>query len=336
MTNGLITLGSGGIFNGTRTDANGTISPPVTYNLQLANIVVGSRYQIYNVTASSELTNALSVSGGIDVTYTKGTDYTAGDVGRYRITYQSGVNAKETLEGAFTFPTDSAINSLPTSQLPNGSYETFAIDGAGISEFSWDSGNVEVDINDSDNNTSIQRFGAWYTYFITTAVGIDEAFGAVEWETLNSIQIYSAIVDVKLDNTKASPLVLTGGRIYRNDGLTVIAAASNSIQIDYNPVYTVETGVSGLTPAESTKLTDIASDTDELQSNQANFATADISGLETKAEADASEFALVAQHAVTQAEIADLSNVSTVTTLTPGQTTAQTIVITVTPTIIGE
>jgi hypothetical protein len=256
-TSGVIALLNGAAFNGSRTDANGTIAPAVTYNLQLANILVGSRYQVYNVTASTEITNALVTSGGINNTYTKDTDYTAGDVGRYRITYQSGVNAKEAIEGVFTFPSDSTINSLPTAQLSNGSYETFAIDGSSISEFSWDSGNVEVNINDADNSTSIQRFGAWYYYFITTEIGIDQAFGAVLWETLNSIQIYSSIVNIKLDNTKASPLILDGGRIYRNDGSTIIAATSNSIQVDYSPVYMIETGVSGLTASESQKINNL-------------------------------------------------------------------------------
>jgi hypothetical protein len=43
--------------------------------------------------------------------------------------------------------------------------------------------------------------------------------------------------DLKLDNTKATPLLLGGGRIYHDDGSTIIASTSNSIQIDYNPVY---------------------------------------------------------------------------------------------------
>jgi hypothetical protein len=53
---------------------------------------------------------------------------------------------------------------------------------------------------------------------------------------------------------KSAPLILTGGRMYRTDGSTVIAATSNSIQIDFSPVYAIETGVSGLTTAESVQL----------------------------------------------------------------------------------
>ena len=51
---------------------------PTTYNLLLPSIIDGSRFQIYNVTQTTELDNALVSGGsGIDVTYTKGTDYDA-------------------------------------------------------------------------------------------------------------------------------------------------------------------------------------------------------------------------------------------------------------------
>ena len=264
-TTGVITLANGATFNGTRTDANGTIVPSVTYSLQLPNIIDGSRFQIYNVTTASELNNAVVAGGsGINVSYTKGTEYTAGDVGRYRVSYQNGVNAKDTIEGSFTFAAESTVNSLPTTQVAFDNYTTFGVDGSTISEFSWDSGNIEVDVNDADNSTTVQRFAAWYYYFITTAVGVDDAFGGILWENINSIRINAASVSVKIDNTKTTPLILTGGRLYRTDGATVIASLSGSIQVDYDPVYTVSTGVSGLTPTESAKLTAVEGFTTEL------------------------------------------------------------------------
>jgi hypothetical protein len=255
VTTGTITFLNSSTIDGFYTDVNGTVVPAAMYTLQFPNIIDGSRYQIYNITTAVELANAIVSGGsGIDEIYESGIDYTATDVCRYRITFQSGASAKRIIEGVFTFPVETTVNSLPTAQLPNGPYESFAVDGSGITEFIWDSGNVEVNINDADNTTNIQRFGAWYSYFITTAVGIDEAFGALDWETLNSIQIYSSFVGIKLDNVKSAPLILTGGRMYRTDGSTVIAATSNSIQIDFSPVYAIETGVSGLTTAESVQL----------------------------------------------------------------------------------
>jgi len=59
--------------------------------------------------------------------------------------------------------------------------------------------------------------------------------------------VISSVADLKLDNTKASPLFLNGGRLYRDDGATIIASTSNSIQIDYDPVYVADVDIWGAT-----------------------------------------------------------------------------------------
>ena len=233
------------------------ISPPTTYTLKMPNIQQYSRVQIYNATTGMELLNAVVGDSGVDHSMVSGTDYSSGDTGRVRVAYQSGVVAFDPIEFEFTFADSTTVNALPLVQSAADSYNSYGLDGSGVSEFVWDSGNVEVDINDTDNETSIQRFGAWWHYFITTPVGINEALGAVDWESVNSVRIISGIVDLRFDNVKAEPLMIVGGRIYRDDGMTIIGGGS--IQIDYKPVYTVETGVSGLTSSESAKLDAISS-----------------------------------------------------------------------------
>lgn len=262
-TNAVTVILPSDITTNTTTDG-GAISiqsPATTYTLQLPNIDDGSRFQIYNVTQDTELTNTTTTGGlGVNVTYTQSTDYDSGDIGRYRVTYQNGLNAMESIEGSFTFTSTTTINAIPIEQTPQEQYEFFGVDGAGITEFLWDGGNVEIDVTDSDNQTSIQRIGAWYYYYITTAIGINEAFGALSWENLNSIKIVTSKVSVTIDNKKTEPLMLSGGRMYHDDGTTVISATSNSVQVDYDPVYTIETGVSGLTPLESEKLLSLNTD----------------------------------------------------------------------------
>ena len=235
------------------------ISPPTTYTLKMPNIQQYSRVQIYNTSSNTEILNELVGPAGVDHTMISGADYSPGDIGRVRVTYQSSAVAFEPVEIDFTFSEATTINALPTIQSAAASYNAFGVDGSTAPEFAWDSGSVEVDINDIDNETSVQRFAAWWHYFITTPVGIQEAFGAVAWESLNSVRIVSAIVDLHIDNLKNTPLRLTGGRMYRDDGQSIIAATSNSIHVDYAPVYTLETGVSGLTASESAKLDAIGS-----------------------------------------------------------------------------
>lgn len=234
------------------------ISPPTTYTLQMPNIQQHSRVQIYNATSGAELLNDVVGAGGVNHTMISGVDYTAGDTGRVRVAYQSGAVAFDPIELEFTFAESTTVNALPLVQSAAASHNDFGLDGAGVTEFAWDSGNVEVDINDADNETTIQRIGAWWHHFITTDIGIAEAFGAMAWESVNSIRINSSAVDLRIDNRKTQPLKLVGGRMYRDDGQGIIAATSNSVHVDYAPVYTVETGVSGLTAAESAKLDGIS------------------------------------------------------------------------------
>jgi hypothetical protein len=251
-TTGTVTLLNGASVAGTITDTNGS---RFAYTLELPNIIDDSRYQVYNVTTDTTLANAVVSGGsGISETFAAGTDFTGGDEGQIRITYQNGTTCKQPIELGFTFSSEAATNSLPNAQADDEVYAAYGVDGSTITEFTWDSGNIQIDINDADNTTVIQRIAAWMCYFTTTSTGIDEAFGSLDWESLNSIKINTSVVDLKLDNTKATPLLLNGGRIYRDDGTTIIAAISNTIQIDYTPVYIAETGVSGLTASESTQL----------------------------------------------------------------------------------
>ena len=113
---------------------------------------------------------------------------------------------------------------------------------------------MEFDFNEADNNLQGGDIAAWYFYFITTATGISEGFGAISWPQINRISNRTATRAITFDNTKSDALKITGAWIDRDDGATVIASGSNSIQIDPPAVFVKETGTSGLTPAESAKL----------------------------------------------------------------------------------
>jgi hypothetical protein len=217
----------------TNTGPSITLASPV--DITAPNILTGSRVQLYNVTKDAELDNSV-VSGSYSFTVNlAGASIDDGDTVRLRATYQSGVTAKAELETSGVISASGL--SFVNTQVDNDVYNAYGVDGSTITEFSFDSGNIEVDINDSDNTTEIQRLACWEAYFETTEQGIRDFFGCIDWESLNSIQIVTSMCDLTLDNTKASPLLMTGGRLYRSDGATVISSTSNSIQIDYEPVY---------------------------------------------------------------------------------------------------
>jgi outer membrane murein-binding lipoprotein Lpp len=143
---------------------------------------------------------------------------------------------------------------LLVTQEANATYASYGVDGSTVAGITWDGGNMEFDFNDADNQVAGGDIAAWYFYFITTATGIAEAFGAISWPQINRVSNRTAALAITFDNTKADPLKITGAWIDRDDGATIIASASNSIQIDPPAVFIKETGISGLTPAESAKL----------------------------------------------------------------------------------
>ncbi|MDG1314444.1 MAG: hypothetical protein P8P29_02830, partial [Flavobacteriaceae bacterium] len=188
-------------------------------------------------------------------TYAEGVGYSVGDVLEIRVAKIDKLEFSTSV-----VVTATGWNSL-VSQDANPTYVAYGKDGSTIAGISWDSGNVEFDFNDSDNQLDGADIGAWYYYFITTSTGIAEAFGALTWPQINRISNVTSKVAITFDNAKSAPLRINDCWIDRDDGVSIIAAGSNSIQINPPAVFIKETGVSGLTPAESAKL-DVISDVD--------------------------------------------------------------------------
>jgi len=221
------------------TSGVGTVTvevPAITYTLALPNITNGSKFQIYNVTTDTELTIG-TASGGISEVYTEGVDYTAGDTGRYRIAYASGLTAKKEVSGTFTFPAATSANSIPVTQVDQEVYALYGKDGSAITGISWDSVGVQFDFNDADDSLDGGDIGAWYYYFITTDVGIDEVFGSFDWSQVNRLRNIASVTPITFDNVAVNPLQINNAWIDRDDNASIIASSSNSIQINPPAVF---------------------------------------------------------------------------------------------------
>jgi hypothetical protein len=109
---------------------------------------------------------------------------------------------------------------------------------------------MQFDFNETDNVINGPDIGAWYQYFITTEVGIAEAFGALVWPQINRLTNVTSKTAITWDNTKSTPLQINSAWVDRDDGASIIAATSNSIQINPPAVF-----VQGLSNIENnTKL----------------------------------------------------------------------------------
>ncbi len=241
-TTGLIALFNGGVFNGTRTDANGTVLAP--RSVSITGLVAGSTLRVYNTTTSTQVVNQVVAGTSYTATYAEGVGYSVGNVLELRV-------AKiDKLEFTTSVVATSAGWSALVSQDNNPTYAAHGKDGSTVTGISWDSGNMQFDFNEADNVIDGPDIGAWYYYFITTPTGIAEAFGALSWPQVNRLTNVTSKAAITWDNTKSTPLQINNLWVDRDDGVSIIAASSNSIQINPPAVF-----VQGLSNIENnTKL----------------------------------------------------------------------------------
>ena len=230
-------LGSGVIVTGTYTDALGLHT-----SIEATLPATGCQIQLYDVTAGVELDNR-EVAGttySYPITYDT---YTAGHTLRLRVAQVGASAAKLPQEVFAALTTGGARFTVPdeddTVYAANG-VDGSTCDASGGGEFTADYPNLQIDVSDVDGMTSVQRVYAWSAWANTTTLGIRLMFGAVEaLDTLNYV-IHQDVVDAKFDNVNGALVLIAGGYIRRADGTTVIAAASNSIQMDPGRAYVAD------------------------------------------------------------------------------------------------
>jgi len=249
VTGGTITINSASLGNGTKftaittsgtvTLANGaaitvskyTDSTGVNVGVSVTSLVAGSRIRIYNTTDAVEVANTV-VAG---TSYFQYLPYTADKSFTLRATYCNATTAYSEYSTGGTFSANGI--SFTAGQVLNAVYNANLVDGSTCTEFIADFPNVQMDVSDPDGVTSLQRLYAWYCYTLTSADGIRNFFGGMIATDSANYLIVSAVVNLKLDNVLPAPVVIVGGYLSRDDGATVIAATSGSIQMDPAKAY---------------------------------------------------------------------------------------------------
>lgn len=274
--------------------------PNITVELPSLDVVVsapalisGTRVQLYNLTDDVEVLNAELVSAGM--TYT--TPFSSNKIMRLRADHAS----KLPLETVGVL-TASGLTFLDV-QAEDDVYLANSVDGSTVTEFAPDGPNLQVDINDPDGTTKVQRLYAWMQWYMTTEEGIASPF----FGSIYAVDEFNYIVDqskvnLKLDNISPIPLLLIGARIARKDGSALIAASSGSIQIEPGFSYSNETGVSGLTADESSKLNQVS--LLALETTAQSAATAAAAAAVQATEAADNTATLLGQPAPTAADVA--------------------------------
>lgn len=196
----------------------------------MPSFAAGSRVQIYNVTTATEIYNAIPSGTSLVYQYYTGTGISSGDTVRVRIASPGYLPFEgSAVAGAAGF-------GVLGSQSVDSVYVGNGVDGSTVTEFTADYPNIQVDINDPDNTTSIQRLYAWAKYNDATSVGIEQFFASVVADNSLSYTIHNAIADIYLDNVKTDGCRITGGWLYRDDGAIPVSLTSTG------PIY-FESGI---------------------------------------------------------------------------------------------
>ena len=193
---------------------------------EVTNVEATATLQLYNITKSLEVEN-LVVAGtaGNKVTssgtYT-GQEVSVGDNIRLRITCQAGTSAFLPYE-AFGIATSVGI-SFEADQQADTIYNDNGINADNLTTLSADYPNVEIDISDGDGIADAREFYAFYVKQTTTSTGIEQWFGAIDAIDHMNYRVNTAVADIKLQNTGNTPLVISGARIFRDNGTSILHA----------------------------------------------------------------------------------------------------------------
>jgi hypothetical protein len=206
----------------------GTYGATTVLPWTVTNIEAGSTIQIYNVTQAIEIENYItSGTAGTKITATgsySSSEATNGDNIRLRITCQAGVNALLPFESfsvataaGITFRADQAVDTI---------YNVNNIDGSAITGITVtpDYTNIQIDVDDNvaPYEITAQQIYNFYAYIITTTQGIANFYGAITPVDRMNYRINSSIVPLKIQNTGTTDVVINGGRLYRDDSVSII------------------------------------------------------------------------------------------------------------------
>jgi hypothetical protein len=204
----------------------GTYGANTVLPWEVTNVEATATLQLYNMTKNLEVEN-LVVTGtaGNKVTssgtYT-GQEVSVGDNIRLRITCQAGTAAFLPYE-AFGIATSVGI-SFEANQVDDTIYNDNGINADNLTTLSADYPNVQIDISDGDGIADAREFYAFYVKQTTTSTGIEQWFGAIDAIDHMNYRVNTSVADIKLQNTGSNPLVISGARIFRDNGTSILHA----------------------------------------------------------------------------------------------------------------
>ena len=231
-TSGSITRLNDGKILGSATDASSTT---VLLPWEVRNVEATTRLQLYNTTQSSlVVTQKLSGTAGnyVDASGTyEQSEIAVGDVVRLRCTCVVGATAM--LPTEITGVATSTGITFQVDQQADEVYNANGIDGSSVSKtlnastgtlVSDYSSPMGVDVSDADGTASVKEIYAFFVYSTTTEDGVEEWFGGMRAIDNANYEIVTARSDIKIQNIGTNAVIVSDGRLFRDDSTSVLYA----------------------------------------------------------------------------------------------------------------
>ena len=249
---------------------SGYFITPVTAQISITNLPddVGgdSRLHIYNVTTDTVIYTGDPLGTGYTDTYTDGDAAyaTAGDSIRIRYAHLNAATSFEYGQTIVAATTGGIVADGDNFVSADSVYALNAIDGSGITNFSADYVEDEIEIASDTDFTAAQAY-AFYCFTLTDATGIVDFWGGVTATDVGNYRINNATVNMYFNSPTGVTYTVKqtdAARIYRADDAYPVKDPTTSgygVQINWkNVVYVQNVGGSALTAGEQAQLSQAA------------------------------------------------------------------------------
>jgi hypothetical protein len=192
-----------------------------------------TRYFLKNLTDDIVLANAITTTAAASQYIL----YTADKTIECRVEYVYRFDANTNFHQTATLTNAGLIFDVQGGE-DDLVYINNGFDGPSIvdsGEFTADGTNLECDIDDADNQTTVQRIYAWYKAYLTTADGIENFWDAITAKDAANYAIDDSVVALQFDNKKTTLLTISGGSISNISGSLALVSPTTTGSINFNP-----------------------------------------------------------------------------------------------------
>ena len=213
----------------------GTFGATTVLPWTVKNVEGTTRLQLYNLTKDSlvvtqKLTGAAGTYVDATGTYTQ-TEIAEGDVVRLRCTCAVGETAM--LPTEITGVATSTGITFQVDQQADEVYNANGINGSTVEKTDGNSSGtlvadyaspMGVDVSDADGTASVKEIYAFFVYSTTTEDGVDKWFGGMRAIDNANYEIVTARSDIKIQNIGTNAVIVSDGRLFRDDQASVLYA----------------------------------------------------------------------------------------------------------------